>query len=262
MGRKFLLIFIIFFLILLLSLVFFLLKKDGTEVLKPSLNKSLCDFIINENLGKSCQALISKEANICEDVGKYNTLCFEWILGSIKLSEDYCNRIKNNYGKIVCFRNLVVQERDLDLCMENDDCFIQRLKIASLTSNEEICNFFSGDDFYKNLCLAETSNNRNYCKEISDDFMKKSCLSYFPEGLTDCEVENTREKCLYELAFQKKDPKICELIKSPSGRIECVLNIKNDLNICMEKTSDMKDICIIYYLRNELKIKSGRFDEI
>jgi hypothetical protein len=230
----------------------FLFTSTPQKRTKQLVNESFCNRINTELLRDLCRVMLLKDINSCNKTDGFDTLCYDILSQVINLSEDVCNGVKNNYGRLMCYTNLAIKTKNPKLCMNFDDCYMQ---LASITSRKDLCDFFPKESTDARICLVIASKDRNYCKKIENEFERKRCLAHLPQNLEDCLIlGNYDEVCLFKLSLVKKDLTICEKIERIFPKIECKLNVKNDFNMCESFDGIPRDICIIYYLRNELKV--------
>src|SRR4030042_1694526 len=170
---------ILFIAIILACILFagavFIVSKTQTA---KSIDESVCDEIYNINLENICHLLISGDINSCNDVGGYDTFCFDSVLEVSDISEGFCNIINNSYGKLKCYNNLAIKTENPDFCMDNEDCYIM---LASVSSNEKICDFFTDGVVERNMCMAGANGNEEYCQNIENDFQRRLCLMKFSQ---------------------------------------------------------------------------------
>lgn len=232
-------------LIILITVFIFLRKQKPEQVVV----EDICNEIQNKFLINVCHALTFRNISACEDAGGYDILCFDLVSQIIDPSEELCNSVQNEYGKLRCFRQLAKKTGDPSFCMNNDDCY---LELATITSNPSVCEFFPYGSVDKDLCIALSKQSRDYCKDIQTEYGYKLCISYFPQTIDDCMMWGNYDiKCLCKLASEKKDPALCEEL-ADYHKLECILNIDNNKEVCMRQKGPLKDMCIIYYLRNKL----------
>jgi len=243
--KKYLLLLLIGFFIVIILFLF------GRQKIQPPVNETFCNQIRTNLLENICRSIISKNINQCDNSDGYDMFCFDILSEIVDPSVEMCDSINNNYGKFMCYKNLAIKTKNPKFCMSDDDCY---LKIASITSNITLCDFFSDESFYY-TCLAVASKNREQCKNIENIFEEKLCLSNLPQELKDCLIEDYYDYvCLSILASNEKDSTICEMIENDYIKLKCILGIKNDFEICKTYTGVSRDICIIYYLKNELNL--------
>jgi hypothetical protein len=244
--KKYLLLLLIGFFVVIILFLF------GRQKVQPPINETFCDQIRTNLLNNACRAMVSKDINKCDNSGGYDIFCFDVLSEIINPSVEMCDSINSNYGKLMCYNSLAIKTKDPKFCMNNDDCY---LKIASITSNTTLCDFFSDKSSYY-TCLAVASNDRGQCKNIENVFEEKLCLSNLPQGLEDCLIEGNYDyACLSILASKEKNSTICETIDNDYIKFKCILSIKNDFEICKASEGVPRDICIIYYLKNELSLE-------
>jgi hypothetical protein len=192
---------------------------------------------------------VSKNIGLCNNTGGYDIFCFDTVLEITDISKDLCEGMNYDYAKLKCYNELAIETKDSKFC-KSEDCYIE---LASITSDERLCDFFSDGREDKYTCLAIANDDREYCENIETIVGRESCLKNLPQDLDDCNILNEYDyECLSKLAAKNMDTSICEMIGKDMPKIECILNIKNDLEICKDYTGSSGDICMIYYLKNEL----------
>lgn len=217
--------------VILISFVFYFVfypeptvKKAGTEkelLEKPEkmdfscgeLKKStvieaceICKRIKNPSMHNSCLAVVSNKSKECKSAGTNKNNCY-WSLALRTGKVEYCDETDQ---KKSC---QAILEDDIDGCQETSRPVFCYLYLAIEKNSPDICNKLK-DNSALNYCSALVTENEDFCKEISNNKLRKSCF--------------------LKIAAEREDKSICE----ESGLTS---SSKNACNILVEKRFDNLD---------------------
>ena len=231
--------------------VYFVQTNEESPLIKPPAENSFCNEIKSEQLNRLCLLVSSKKIDSCKNENEYRDLCYELVVKLVDVSEVVCKRIKDNYGRFVCYRELAIRTENIEFCMENQEC---AKELAVKTGDTGFCEYTYNSN-EKQKCLALVFNDRNYCKNIDDEFEKKACIALVPEKLGDCVSDNYYDiDCIIKLADETKNSTICSTFSRENEMFKwkCLVTVSDDTKAC-EDAESFADICKLFYLKNHLE---------
>ncbi|MEM5874667.1 MAG: hypothetical protein QW641_01925 [Candidatus Aenigmatarchaeota archaeon] len=212
---------------------------------KIALNESFCNNIFDEDYNEICHALFTKDFGKCKNITSLSRNdCYYMVSYLYKdLSESFCSYLDNFF----CFVALAEKTNNVSFCKGYDICY---LNIAINTKNKNNCEYLKFDKYFYNICIAYAMKSKDECKKLVEE---KYCKKFFPENLNDCEKDYY---CISLIAKNKKDIKICEILKHEFQRIDCEMDISIDKEICNKYEGLAQDYCFLKYVFKSLLKRS------
>lgn len=196
-------------------------------------DKYYCLAVVNHN-PEFCNKIDDEEeqVNLCRAIASANS--------------SYCKNMQNPLPKHVCYYQIAVISKNINICDEIDydnhereECyynFISNLHWWDKSSEikTEYCNKFPVSE-QRDTCLAFKDNDVSLCKN------NIHCLTSFEQDMSFCSgIGSTLEYCIRDRAMTSKNLSICETLAGEK-RDDCIgdfcTHIKLDTSIC-DKISD------------------------
>ncbi len=207
---------------------------------------NICDNFIFPKLRTICYAALSEDLNVCDGFGgKYKTGCAKAILSKMEVNKIFCDEIKDDSIKNICFRKLAKSKGDLNLCQE-DSCYF-------FYSTIESCNLIE-IDYNKYTCLAKVTKDLGYCDQIGDYYERIACKALFSKNIGICKDEQGFLNPLCAILVSKNSEWIY-CLEEPTEflRAKCVAFASDEIENCNE-LGEEKDLCKIFFMGKDLDL--------
>lgn len=206
------------------------------------IDRNYCLAVVNHN-PEICREIVVEQGDEEDEANKNICLAVS--------SEDssYCKKINGIPTKHVCYYQLAVISKNINICDEIDYDENERLQcyfnfVSNLywwDKSEEIkteyCNKFPADQPDKSTCLAFKDRDVSLCKD------NVHCLTFFEQPMSFCTGKGSiLEDCIRDRAMTSKDLSICETLTGEK-RDDCIgdfcTHITLDTAICDKISDDM-----------------------
>lgn len=222
----------------------------------PPYSVDTCDKMSSQDIRIMCYAMFSKDYKYCQLVGTYYS-CVDFVSAASDLNASYCKTL-DAYKEMSCAMTLATKNKDPEACTllgnstesNTQFCYYALAPYLDyINLNEDFCNKIS-EESLRFICLAKVKKDTNLCYNISKERTEKwNCLAAASKDITYCSNAPSYDYCLLLVASATKDYGFCENITTEKSKIDCFLQVKKDANYCNDFKGDLKDYCILNFLK-------------